>query len=40
MENIIYNELRVRGFHVDVGGYETEQNQRGSAGKNNWKLIS
>lgn len=25
MENIIYNELRTRGFHVDVGMVETRE---------------
>ena len=32
MENIIYNELLVRGFHVDVGVVEhTERNEEGKA---------
>lgn len=34
MENIIYNELRVRGYHVDVGMVERcETNKEGKRGK-------
>ena len=34
MENIIYNELRVRGYHVDVGVVEYyETNAEGKRGK-------
>lgn len=34
MENVIYNELRVRGFQVDVGVvYCWERNERGNARK-------
>ena len=30
MENIIYNELRTRGFHVDVGIVETRKRNGGN----------
>lgn len=34
MENVIYNELRVRGFQVDVGVVHSwERNERGNARK-------
>ncbi len=40
MENIIYNELRYRGFKVDVGVVESyEKNQDGKKTKPNMKLI-
>ena len=41
MENIIYNELRVLGFHVDVGVVmKRNRTKEGVQEKNNWKLIS
>ena len=41
MENIIYNELRIRGYHVDVGVVEHySATARGEGGrKGSWKLI-
>src|SRR5699024_2046707 len=29
MENVIYNELRYRGYHVDVGVVNTKENKDG-----------
>ena len=37
MENIIYNELKIRGYQVDVG--EIEVNERGVDGKNKEKKV-
>lgn len=42
MENIIYNELRIRGYHVDVGvieRYDRNKAKLESEKKNSWKLI-
>lgn len=40
MENVIYNELRMRGFHVDVGNLTVvEKGKNAKPIKNNWKLI-
>ena len=33
MENVIYNELRMRGFAVDVGMVEARETQNGAAGR-------
>ena len=41
MENVIYNELRMRGYSVDVGVIPIAQNEIRMArlSENNWKLI-
>ena len=40
MENIIYNELRYRGYNVDVGVVEfREKTPRVRISENKWKLI-
>ena len=37
MENVIYNELRMRGFHVDVGNLTVvEKGKDAKPIKNNW----
>ncbi len=39
MENIIYNELKARGFNVDVGVVETiEKNKNGSSVRKNYEV--
>ena len=41
MENIIYNELRIRGYSIDVGQVEVRiTNDDGKKCENYWKLIS
>ena len=40
MENVIYNELRMRGYSVDVGVVIiAEKDQEGKVTVNSWKLI-
>lgn len=40
MENVIYNELRMRGFHVDVGNLTVvEKGKDTKPVKSNWKSI-
>ncbi len=40
MENVIYNELRMRGYSVDVGVIPiAERNQKVRLSVNSWKLI-
>ena len=40
MENVIYNELRMRGFHVDVGNLTVvEKGKDAKPVKSNWKSI-
>ncbi len=40
MENVIYNELRMRGFHVDVGNLTVvEKRKDAKPVKSNWKSI-
>ena len=40
MENLIYNELRLRGFAVDVGQVTINtKNADGKVNANTWKLI-
>ena len=40
MENVIYNELRMRGYSVDVGVIPiAERNQEGKVIRNSLKLI-
>ena len=40
MENIIYNELRIRGYHVDVGVVEYYGvNGEGNAERSSWRWI-
>ncbi|MCR5457969.1 MAG: ATP-binding protein [Clostridiales bacterium] len=38
MENIIYNELRYRGFNVDVGVVETRKTKNGKTTRNNYEV--
>ena len=37
MENIVYHELRIRGFHVDVG--VVTQNMTDEKGQGQWKQL-
>mgnify|MGYP007035421561 FL=1 len=40
MENVIYNELRMRDFHVDVGNLTVvEKGKDAKPVKSNWKSI-
>ena len=39
MENIIYNELIIRGYSVDVGVVEIIENAEGKKEENSVKLI-
>ena len=40
MENIIYNELLIRGFNVDVGVVEhSERDENGKVVRRDWKWI-